>query len=230
MEVARQCLAIAGKFPGDYEDIRVGEGATPMDEVKDTLDANLGRMPICEADGVSIGQGPAIHMYIAMTHGLAGANPVETAQIMSIKEALTELGKAFRDLVPYGSKPEEEKLAKFFEDETASDYAGMAVGANRDSRLLKWYMNRLEGIVGDGGVAVGSSISLADVLIYNSFAECLTEAEAPDKEPYQRAPFNDAARMEAALATCPKLKANCDAVAAHENIKKWLGMRGVQGF
>ena len=52
-------------------------------------------------------------------------------------------------------------------------------------------MGRLEGIVGDAGIAVGSSISLADVLIYNTFAERLTEAEAPDKEAWQRAPFND---------------------------------------
>ncbi len=108
-----------------------------MDEVKDTLDANLGRMPICEADGVSIGQGPAIHMYIAMTHGLAGANALETAQIMSIKEALGELNSAFRALVPYGSTPSEENLAKFFEDETANDYSGMAARDTRQSRMLK---------------------------------------------------------------------------------------------
>lgn len=59
----------------------------------------------------------------------------------------------------------------------------MAVGANRPSRLLKWYMGRLEGVVGAGGTAVGSSISLADVLIYNKFAECLTEAEVPPPPP-----------------------------------------------
>ena len=108
-----------------------------MDEVKDTLDANLGRMPVCEADGVSIGQGAAIHMYIATTHGLAGANALETAQIMSINEALGELKSAFRGLVPYGSKPSEENLAKFFEDDTAKDYSGMAVRDTRSNRLLK---------------------------------------------------------------------------------------------
>ena len=59
----------------------------------------------------------------------------------------------------------------------------MAVGANRPSRFLKWYMGRLEGVVGAGGTAVGSSMSLADVLIYNKFAECLTEAEVPPPPP-----------------------------------------------
>lgn len=222
---------IAGKFPGaDYEDIRVGEGATPMDQVKDTLDANLGRMPICEADGVSIGQGPAIHMFIAATHGLCGSGAAEMAQILSIKEALGELDTAFRGLVKYGDDPTEEALSKFFEDSTSSDYTGMANGAGRPTRFLKWYMGRLEGIVGDGGVAVGSSISLADVLIYNNFAECLTKEEAPDMPDWKRAPYNDAARMEAALAGCPKIKAICDAVAANEGMKKWLAMRGPQGF
>ena len=27
-----------------------------------------------------------------------------------------------------------------------------------------------------------------------------------------------------------RIKAICDAVASHENIKKWLAMRGPQGF
>ena len=88
-----------------------------------------------QADGVSIGQGPAI-MYIAMTHGLAGANALETAQIMSIKEALSELNLPSAP-VPYGSTPSEENLAKFFEDETANDYSGMAVRDTRGSRMLK---------------------------------------------------------------------------------------------
>jgi hypothetical protein len=58
-------LALAGKFPGDgYTDIRVGPADkigitanTVMEDVEDSLDWNLGRMPCCEADGVSIGQG-----------------------------------------------------------------------------------------------------------------------------------------------------------------------------
>ena len=58
-------LAVAGKFPGDgYTDIRVSTadkigitGNTVMEDVKDTLDWNMGRMPCCVADGVTIGQG-----------------------------------------------------------------------------------------------------------------------------------------------------------------------------
>ena len=87
--VPRQLLAIAGKFPGaGYTDVRVGEGATPMDEVKDSLDINLGRMPVCVADGEEIGQGQAIAVYIATTHGLMGSTPGEMGKIMSILEAL----------------------------------------------------------------------------------------------------------------------------------------------
>jgi len=206
MEVPRQLLAIAGKFPGaGYTDVRVGEGATPMDEVKDTLDINLGRMPVCVADGEEIGQGQAIAVYIATTHGLMGSTPGEMGKIMSILEALREVNDAFYKLMPYGSEPTDEKLATFFDESDASDYSGMAVGANRDKRALRWYMGRIEGIVGEGGVAVGSAISLADVMIYNKFAETMTKEEAgPDKKDHQRAPFASFEKMEAALAAHPK--------------------------
>jgi len=230
MEVARQCMAINGKFPGaDYNDVRVGGGKTAIADVKDSLDANLGRMPICEVGGVSIGQGSAIHFYVASINGLMGASAEEAGQIYCIAEAMKEIGTAFRGVCPYGQKPEEEALKKWFEDDTANDYSGMANGANRSSRFLKWYMGRLEGIVGDG-FAVGGKLSLADVLIYNKFAETMTEAEGPDVPAWKRAPFNDAARMTAALAAHPKLQKICTNVAANEGMKKWLAMRGPQGF
>lgn len=65
--------------------------------------SNLGRMPVCVADGVSIGQGGAIAQYIASTHGLMGSGPAEAGQIVSIAEALRELDQAYRGLVPYGA-------------------------------------------------------------------------------------------------------------------------------
>lgn len=49
-------------------------------------------------------------------------------------------------------------------------------------RGMAWYSGRLEGIVGGSGTAVGTSISLADVMIYNTFAESLDEAESPQSE------------------------------------------------
>lgn len=75
MEVPRQLLAIAGRFPGEtgrggYTDLRIvddepggrhpttgGKTECKLGDVADSLDINLGRMPVCEADGVSIGQG-----------------------------------------------------------------------------------------------------------------------------------------------------------------------------
>lgn len=88
-----------------------------------------------------------------------------------------------------------EAMAKFFDTDSANDHAGMAVGAGRPNRMLKWYMGRLEGVVGGGGTAVGGAISLADLLLYNKFAENLSEAEMPDAPAYKRAPFNDAQKM-----------------------------------
>lgn len=170
-------LAIAGVA---YTDIRAVDanhkstgspGEVPAESVANTLDWNLGRMPICEADGVCIGQGGSIARFLASTYGLNGASLAERAQIDSICEALGELKSAFR-------AAEDKEL--FLEDETASDVKGMAVRETRPQRGAKWYAGRIEGLVGDTGIAVGSSISLADVMIYSVFKENSPPEESPD--------------------------------------------------
>ena len=75
----------------------------------------------------------------------------------------------------------------------------------------------MEKLVGSDGFAVGGKLSLADVLLYNMFADKLA--------PGQGEPFNSAARTDLALEKCPKLKACIASVAEHENVKKWLETR-----
>ena len=60
-----------------------------------------------------------------------------------------------------------------------------------------WYMKRLETFLGDG-YAVGGKLSLGDLLIYNKFAEHLTDAELPRPEfpASRRFPFGDKAATE----------------------------------
>jgi hypothetical protein len=121
-------LAAAGV---EYTDVRAVDanhkstgnpGEVPAESVADTMDWNLGRMPICEADGVAIGQGGSIARFLASTYGLNGASLVERGQIDSICEALGELKSAFRGA---------EDKALFFDDETAGDYSGVAVRETR---------------------------------------------------------------------------------------------------
>lgn len=222
METARVVLAIAGKFPGDYTD---GRFSAPEGD----LTANLGRMPILEKDGQCIGQSGAIYYYVAAENGLMGSNNWEAAQILSIEEHVKELNTAFRGLAPWGAEPSSETLDKWF-NEGATDVTGPADGANRSTRFLTWWMGRIEATLGNSGFAVGSKISLADVLLHQIFGDFLTAEEAGALPEFRRVPFCSKERTDAALAKHPKIKASVDAVANHANVQKWLASRGVQGF
>ena len=194
------------------------------------LNANLGRLPILECAEGSIGQSAAINYYVAQKTGLLGSNPFEASQIISFSEHMKELSTAFRALVPYGVEPTAEALNTFFDDSTATDYTGPADGSKRSSRQLLWFLGRMENIVGDG-FAVGGKLSLADVLLFNAFADSLTEEQTLSELPaHRREPFCSLARTQAALAKHPKLAKIVAGVAAHPNIQKWLSIRGKQGF
>ena len=232
MEVPRQLLAIAGVPFKEFRCADANHKSTgnpaegAIEEVADTLDWNLGRMPICEAETdagvISMGQGPTICRFLASMYGLNGSNLYERAQIDSIVEALGELKGAF-------NKAEDKAL--FFTDATASDVKGMADRAGRPNRGMIWYAGRIEGLVAEGGCAVGGAISLADVMIYSTFAEHSDEAESPDMDAARRGPFQGRiAETKEVLAAHPKLAAICEAVAANANFAAYLVNRGPQGF
>lgn len=188
-------------------------------------------MPILECEHGSIGQSGAINFYVASECGLMGSSLFEAAQILSFVEHLAELKAAYVKLVPWGSKPSAEAEAAFFDLDEAKDFTGPADASKRPSRLLNWYLGRLEGLVGSNGFAVGGQLSLADVLIFNALAETLQPSEAAADFPsYRREPFGNAAKTAAALDTHPKIKAIVDNIAANQNMKKWLATRGKQGF
>lgn len=208
---------------GDYVD---GRFSAPPEG----LESNLGRMPVLSVGDSSIGQSAAMNYYIASENGLMGDSNLEAAQILAISEHLKELMAAWRVLVPYGVEPTAEVLTTWFET-GATDVTGTAVGDTRSTRFAQWWMGRIEAILGANGFAVGNKLSLADVLIYNTFAETLDAAQAPaDMPQWKKESFGSKAHVDAALAKHPKLKASCDAVAANANAQKWLSSRGVQYF
>lgn len=226
MEVPRMMLAIAGKFPGEgYTDGRFTspEGLTG-------LETNMGRMPIITtASGDSIGQSVAINFYIASETGLLGSSTLEAAQIIAITEHCKELVDSWRKIVPYGNTPTEENLELFFEG-GATDTTGIANMQDR-TRYFKWFSGRIEAILGDDGFAVGGKLSLADVMLYNTFAETLQASEKAESVAEWRVePFSSAARTSAGLASCPKLSACIASVAGNANVQKWLATRGTQYF
>eukprot|EP01034_Spumella_vulgaris_P032424 gene32424-40020_t len=223
MEIPRQLLAIAGKFPGDYTDGRF-EGP------EGNLDANLGRMPLLEVGSHSIGQSAAINFFIASENGLMGANHLEAAQIISIGEHLKEMSAAYITLVPRGSEPTEEQADTWF-NTGSTDNSGAADRAGYATRYFKWWLGRIENALGTKGFAVGDKLSLGDLYLYNALAEHLTAETAKEGLPASRKEaFANKARTDALVATFPRIKASIDAVANNANHQKWLAARGVQGF
>jgi len=188
-------------------------------------------MPVCSSEAGDVGQSAAINFYIASELDLMGSSTFEAATIIAIQEHLKECGAAFRQKVPYGAEPTEEGMNAWFDGGAEDRSPAPADGSKRSERNINWWIGRIEGCVGEGGFAVGSKISLADVLLYNAFAEFLEDSQAaPSVAQFKREPFASKARTDAALAAAPKIQAICAAVKAHPNVAKWLGMRGEQRF
>jgi len=193
------------------------------------LSANLGRLPVIECSEGSVGQSVAINYLVAAEMGLLGASNFETARILQVQEHLRELKEAFRSKVPYGQEPTEQELDTFF-FEGAEDSTGTADGSKRPERFMKWYLGRIENDIGDG-FAVGSAMSLADIVLYNTLGEFLPDDQAaPTVAQYKKEPFGSKARMEKVIAGYPKIKKSVQNVAADPAISKYLANRKVQRF
>jgi len=193
------------------------------------LDPNLGRLPVIAIGDKSLGQTVAINYYFAAEYGMMGKDHFEAAQIIAISEHLRELHASFHTLNPLATQPDPEAMHKWF-DGGAKDTTGLAVQDTQNARYLTWYMGRIERVVGPHGFAVGDKLSLADVLLYNSFAETETLRDEELVEGpgcWRRGPMGDQERMEIALAKHPRIKACCNTVANNKNIQKWLHMKDV---
>jgi len=204
------------------------------------LDINMGRLPMIKTPAGSIGQSKGINSYLATTLGLNGANPFETAKIVAIDESLGEMMAAWSKLMPdkEGATDADkaanaaEKIRVWFAESDAKDYCGPSdMSGTRGQRYAKWFLKRLETILGDK-YAVGDSLSLADLLIYNKLAEVLTDAELPrpDFPAARRYPFGNADATAAALKEYPRISAIIESVKANPGIRKHLETRGKQMF
>lgn len=229
MEVPRMLLAISGQFPGDYKDGRYDSPAKAGN-----LNNNLGRMPLLTIEGETVGQITAINFFLASELGLMGKNTMQAAQILSIAEHLKEMTGVFNSLTPgfyYGTEPDANALDMWFDGGATDTSPSPADFSSRSTRYLCWWMGRIEHTVGSDGCAVGDSLSLADVLIYNSFSEHLEDSESAEGVPqYRKGAFGSKERTDAALAKHPKLQKICQEVAKNKNIQKWMETRGTQGF
>jgi glutathione S-transferase len=80
----------------------------------------------------------------------------------------------------------------------------------RPKRYLTWRLGRIEAIMGNDGFAVGNQISLADVMLFSTLKDYLTEEEGRNLEAWQREPFTNKVRTNATVENYPKIKASVE--------------------
>ena len=190
-------------------------------------------MPLITVPGVGdVGQSAAINYYLAAELNFMGKNHFEAATVLSIQEHVKEMNAAFRVIVPYGKAPAPEALDMWFEGGPVDRSPAPADSKHRSKRNLAWFAARIDACLSDSGYAVGTSTTLADLLIYNAFAEVLHDHEAaPSVAAYKKEPFTSKSRTDAVINECaPKVAAVCAAVANNPRIKAYLENRGVQRF
>ena len=132
-----------------------------------------------------------------------GDNLFESAKILELQEHITELRAVWYKAVPYGTTPTDEQLDEFFLG-GGDDTEGVA--GSRGNRFAKWFTGRINAsLTGTNGFAVGNRLSLADVLLYNVFAEVLTQDENSG-DIIQREPFFSLKRCTDLVDANPKIK------------------------
>lgn len=160
---------------------------------------------------------------------MLGSTTLETAQVLGMCEHLKELAGAFRSVVPWGTEPTPEALNAFFDTNEATDFTGPADRNKMGQRKLLWFLGRLEAQAPGDGFLVGGKLSLADVVLFDLFANSLTPEQC-DLPAHRRESFACNARTAAALSKHPKLRAVVANVGDNSNLRSWLATRGKQGF
>jgi len=202
-ETSRLILAVAGV---DYEDYRypleVLDWATfnmvreefDKDKSEGKLEKSMGKVPflVVKDEGgseVTICQSKAIERYLARRYGFMGSSELEAAQIDSLCECVRD----FKDLYQPVRKME-----------------------NKEEAMQKWFgetlvgkLGEFEKLLGDGGYAVGDSLSLADLVIYSFLVDF----------------FDDKEGIAFSMRSCAKLKKLVELVGSNGRISGWRESR-----
>lgn len=188
-EITRVLFAVAKvsyvdhRFPIDFSTYSRPE----FDEAKAAglFDINMGRLPILEYSGpegtITLGQSKTIERFIAKKLGLFGSNDFEAAQIDMVSEHVRDIKQKYND-IKSGKKDAELQAAKekFMKEE-----------------LPVWFEKLEKSLSGINGFAIGSSVSLADVSIFNIVRDY----------------FDDLPTASAATANAPKLATSAETVS-----------------
>lgn len=178
-ELIRLLFAAAGQ---DYEDIRITFEEWP--KKKETI--TTGQLPTFEVDGQQICQSLAIARYLAREFGYAGKSNIEQALVDQVVDTVNDyLGDFYKAWFGDADKKKTE-VGKYVNETTP--------------KTLKCIEKWLKDNNGGDGFFVGSSVTIADLLVY----EALTNVIQIDSKVLDAFPKVAAHRKRVAI--LPKLK------------------------
>ena len=200
-ETSRMILAVAG---AEYEDFRypleVIDWATfnmvreefNKDKAEGKLEKSMGKVPFLVVnDGVetTLFQSKAIERYLARRFGFMGGSDLEAAQIDSLCECIRDFKDAYQPVRKMENK--EEAMQKWF------------------GETLVGKLSDFEKLIGDSGYAIGSSLTLADFVIYSFLVDF----------------FDDKEGIAFSMRSCSKLQKLVETVGANEKLSAWRESR-----
>lgn len=204
-ETARLIFKIAGKDFDDHRfEITPGKMRSPDFETAreaGELKANLNRAPVLVTEkGAVIGQSKAIERYLARRFNLMGKNPEEQAMIDAIAEHCrdvrdAQMRKGFSRFSPKKEKEKAVARKEWF---------------SKDLPVLLEKIDASVRETGSAGYSVGSSMSLADIVIFSTFRD---------------GPPSDKEENAKALEKFSALSAIVNSVESHPAVAKWLESR-----
>jgi prostaglandin-H2 D-isomerase / glutathione transferase len=200
-ETSRMILAVAG---AEYEDFRypleVIDWATfnmvreefNKDKAEGKLEKSMGKVPflvVKDSVETTLCQSKAIERYLARRFGFMGGNDLEAAQIDSLCECIRDFKDAYQPVRKMENK--EEAMQKWF------------------GETLVGKLSDFEKLLGDSGYAIGSSLTLADFVIYSFLVDF----------------FDDKDGIAFSMRSCPKLQKLVETVGANEKLSAWRESR-----
>eukprot|EP00978_Attheya_sp_CCMP212_P026775 scaffold88651_cov68-Attheya_sp.AAC.1 len=188
-----------------------------VEKLKGTFLVNMDRLPVLELNGCMIGQSAAMERAAARYCGMMGATDTDQAVIDCIVENVRDVKDSWRSItLKYGFPPSPEKT-----DAKKEWFTKPAVTKEPGPGGFRQLMTRLNASLPSSPpesiqFAVGESITLADVVIWNLLKETFTE---PD----------DIAMMEEAMTadetSVERLVAIADHIQNTPAMKEWLKVR-----
>jgi glutathione S-transferase len=167
-----------------FEDVPVRREQFPELKKEGPGTLAFGSLPLLEDDGFKLVQGPAIMGYLARKHGVAPTDLQQAARADAITLGAEDLRSKYFGLFGEGS---EEKKAAF-----------------RDGDWKTRWLPAFEGLLelnGDSGFFVGSSLTHADIAVWDALDAVLNNVSGASLEGFPRLQkFRDQIAQRTALA------------------------------